>query len=167
VRFLWHPPLSLEPLKEVEGLIDRILAGAEELTLPCVEGSIIHGPNGTRMFDTFGGRPKRDLIAALANRAECVLPMGTCAAYGGIPAAPPNPAGSSGLQFRNGRPRGLFGPESRPRAGCPVLNLAGCPVDPATMVQTMARSLSGLPLELDAYNHVAVNILVERKPLSC
>src|SRR5262249_43147241 len=96
--------------------------------------------------------PKRDLIAALCNKADYVLAMGTCAAFGGIPAAPPNPTESSGLQFSNDRPGGLFGPEWRSRAGSPVLNLAGCPVDAATMVKTMSRVLDGMPLELDTYN---------------
>jgi Ni,Fe-hydrogenase I small subunit len=104
------------------------------------------------MFDTFGGKPKRDIIAALGEKADCVLAMGTCAAFGGIPAAPPNPTEASGLQFRNDRPGGLFGPEWRSRAGYPVVNLAGCPVDAATMINTMEWILGGIPLELDAYN---------------
>jgi hydrogenase small subunit len=54
------------------------------------------------MFDTFCGKPKRDIIAALCNQADYGLAMDTCAAFGGIPAAPPNPTESSGLQFRNG-----------------------------------------------------------------
>jgi hydrogenase small subunit len=155
VRLLWHPSLSPESPKEAGSLIGRILAGEQELTLLCVEGSIIHGPDGTGMFDTFGGRPKRDLIAALGEKADYVLAMGTCAAFGGIPAAPPNPTEASGLQFRNDRPGGLFGPEWRSRAGYPVVNLAGCPVDAATMIETLAWVLSGRPLALDAYNRPA------------
>ena len=88
VKLLWHPSLSLESPKQVESLIGRILAGEQELTLLCVEGSILHGPDGTGMFDTFGGKPKRDIIAALGAKADYVLAMGTCAAFGGIPAAP-------------------------------------------------------------------------------
>ena len=152
LQLLWHPSLSLESPKEVEGLIERILAGKQELTLLCVEGSIIHGPDGTGMFATFCGKPKRDIIAALCDRADYVLAMGTCAAFAGIPAAPPNPTESSGLQFRNDRPGGLLSPEWRSRAGYPALNLAGCPVDAATMIKTMRRILNKAPLELDAYN---------------
>jgi uptake hydrogenase small subunit len=152
VQLLWHPSLSLESPREVERLIGRIVSGEQELTLLCVEGSIIHGPDGTGMFDTFCGRPKRDIIADLCDRADYVLAMGTCAAFGGIPAAPPNPTESSGLQFRNDRPGGLLGPDWRSRAGYPVVNLAGCPVDAATMIQTMRWILGGRPLELDAYH---------------
>ena len=98
LQLLWHPSLSLESPKEVEGLIERILAGEQELTLLCVEGSIIHGPDGTGMFDTFCGKPKRDIIAALCDKADYVLAMGTCAAFGGYRRPrpiPPNPAGCS------------------------------------------------------------------------
>ena len=43
---------------------ERILAGEQELTLLCVEGSIIHGPDGTGMFDTFAGKPKKVTLGA-------------------------------------------------------------------------------------------------------
>jgi Ni,Fe-hydrogenase I small subunit len=152
VQLLWHPSLSAESPREVLQLVDRIAAGEQELTLLCVEGSIIHGPNGTGRFDTFGGRPKRDIIRALCDRATYVFAMGTCAAFGGIPAAPPNPSSSGGLQYDLARPGGLLGEEWRSRAGLPVLNLAGCPTDAATMIRTMTWVLQGMPLELDRFN---------------
>jgi Ni,Fe-hydrogenase I small subunit len=107
------------------------------------------------MSDTLVGRAKLDIIATLCDKADYVLAMGTCAAFGGIPAAPPNPTESTGLQFRNDRPGGLLGPEWRSRAGYPVVNLAGCPADAATMIRTMEGILGGLPIELDAYNRPA------------
>jgi Ni,Fe-hydrogenase I small subunit len=75
VRLLWHPSLSLESPREAAGVIERILAGEQELTLLCVEGSIIHGPSGTGMFDTFEGRPKRDIVAALCHRSDVEHPL--------------------------------------------------------------------------------------------
>jgi Ni,Fe-hydrogenase I small subunit len=152
VHLLWHPSLSLESPSEAARVIERIIAGEQDLTLLCVEGSIIHGPGGTGLFDTFEGRPKRDIVSALCHRSDYVLAMGTCAAFGGIPAAPPNPTESSGLQFTNSQPGGLLSPEWRSRAGLPVLNLAGCPVDATTMIDTMVSILGGVPLELDNYN---------------
>ena len=137
VQLLWHPSLSLEPPKALASIIARILADELELMLLCIEGSIIHGPHGTGMFDTFEGQPKRDVIRALCHKADYVLAMGTCAAFGGIPTAPPNPTESSGLQFTHEQPGGLLSPEWRSKAGSPVVNLAGCPVDAATMIKTM------------------------------
>jgi Ni,Fe-hydrogenase I small subunit len=149
VELLWHPSLSLESPREAAALFDRIDAGEQHLTLLCVEGSIIHGPNGSGRFDTFEGRAKRDLVRALCERADYVLAMGSCASFGGIPAAPPNPSESTGLQYTNGRPGGLLSPEWRSRAGLPVINLSACPTDAATMIGTMSSLIRGRGLELD------------------
>ena len=61
LELLWHPSLSPETPSELAGMIDRIVAGEQDLTLLCVEGSIINGPDGTGLFDTFEGVPKRDV----------------------------------------------------------------------------------------------------------
>ena len=152
VRLLWHPSLSEIGPKEAAAVFDRILAGVEKLTTLCVEGSIINGPHGTGMYDTFNERPKRDLVRALCDQADYVIAMGTCAAYGGIPAAPPNPTDSCGLQYTNERPGGLLDPQWRSRAGLPVINVSGCPADARTMIKTMSLLLKGLPLGLDKHN---------------
>jgi hypothetical protein len=120
-ELLWHPSLSLESPSEAAAIIDRVIAGEQPLTLLCVEGSIIHGPNGTGRFDVFEGRPKRDIVAALCGRAQYVLAMGSCASFGGIPAAPPNPSESTGLQYTNSQPGGLLDPEWRSAGGLPVI----------------------------------------------
>ena len=152
VRLLWHPSLSLESPLQLLSIVDSIVCGKEELTLFCVEGSVINGPNGTGMYDSIHGKPKRDLIAALCHQAEYVLAMGTCAAFGGIPAAAPNPTDSSGLQFSLDKPGGLLSPEWRSRAGFPVFNLSGCPVDAVTMLRTMSLIINGAPPALDTLN---------------
>lgn len=152
VRLLGHPSFSAEPSHGLADTIERVLAGEQELTLLCVEGSIINGPHGTGLFDTYQGKPKRDVIRELCAQADFVFAMGTCAAFGGIPAAPPNPTEATGLQFCNDRPGGLLGPGWSSRAGFPVINLAGCPVDAATMLNTLTRTLHGVPLELDGFN---------------
>ncbi len=150
VELLWHPSLSPTSAADLGRTIDRILADEIDLTVLCVEGSILLGPDGTGMFDSFGGRPKKDLVAGLAAKAQFVLAMGTCAAFGGIPASGPNPTDAVGLQFLRDEPDGgLLEREFRSRAGLPVINLAGCPAHPNTMVQTLLWALSGMRLELD------------------
>src|SRR5262245_19318654 len=91
VRLLWHSFLSETTPKEAAEIIDRILAGEEELTILCVENSIINGPQGTGMYDTFGGRPKRDIIRELCAQAENMIAIGACVAFSGIPDAPTTP----------------------------------------------------------------------------
>ena len=46
----------------------------------------------------------------------------------------------------------MLGPEWRSKAGVPVVNLAGYPVDAATMLKTMGWILQDMPLDLDRYH---------------
>ncbi|HKX32971.1 MAG TPA: NADH:ubiquinone oxidoreductase [Blastocatellia bacterium] len=152
LQLLWHPSLSPEPPREFLRIIDRVEKGQQPLTFFCVEGSIINGPNNTGMMDTLDGIPKRDLIRRLCHHAAVVFAMGTCAGFGGIPASPPNPSESSGLQFNLAQPGGLLGAEWRSLAGLPVINVSGCAVGAATMITTLQWVLNGRPLELDRFN---------------
>jgi len=142
VRLLWHPSLSLDPLAPI---VHQILDGVLSLTLLCVEGSIAMGPDGTGLFDTFDGKPKRDLVYELCAAADYVLALGTCASYGGIPAAPPNPTAAVGLQYADGQPGGLLGKDWRSAKGLPVVNVAGCSTDADTMLLAMRWLLTGDP----------------------
>ena len=69
-------------------------------------------------------------IDRLAPRAAAVLALGTCAAYGGIPAMRNNPTGAMGL-------RDYLGWKWESRLGLPVVNLPGCPVQPDNITETL------------------------------
>ena len=69
-------------------------------------------------------------IDRLAPRAAAVLALGTCAAYGGIPAMRNNPTGAMGL-------RDYLGWKWESRRGLPVVNLPGCPVQPDNITETL------------------------------
>jgi hydrogenase small subunit len=69
-------------------------------------------------------------IDRLAPRAATVLALGTCAAYGGVPAMRGNPTGAMGL-------RDYLGSDWRSRTGLPVVNLPGCPVGPDSITETL------------------------------
>jgi hydrogenase small subunit len=149
VDLLWHPSLSAASPHELGDTIDRIVTGEQELTVLCLEGSLLLGPEGSGYFDTFLGKPKKDVVRQLADKAHVVLAVGTCAAFGGIPAAPPNPTDATGLQYLKEAPGGFLGEDWTAASGLPVINLSGCPVHPSTIVQTLQALLLGLPLELD------------------
>ncbi|MFM2058041.1 MAG: hypothetical protein RLY71_2426 [Pseudomonadota bacterium] len=155
VELLWHPSLSHASARRFDALVASILAGEQPLGILCIEGSIVTAPRGTGLYDTWRGGAKMDLVRELATRAETVVAMGTCAAFGGVHAAPPNPSDCVGLQFEHATPGGLLPPEWRSRSGLPVINVAGCPAHPHTMTQTLATLAAGLPLELDGLNRPA------------
>jgi hydrogenase small subunit len=73
--------------------------------------------------------------------ARYVVAAGTCAAFGGIPAAVPNESGSSPVAT-----------ELANKTLNPVINLPGCPVHPTVMVQSLVDLLlAGMPA-LDTSN---------------
>jgi hydrogenase small subunit len=106
------------------------------------------------------GRPILDWVIELGERADVVLAVGTCAAYGGIPAAGThdpttvgdNPTGARGLQFDGTSRGGVFGPEFRTGAELPVINVPGCPAHPDHVLLTLATVVNGHRPDLDEYN---------------
>jgi hydrogenase small subunit len=81
----------------------------------------------------------------LAPRAAAVLALGTCAAYGGIPAMRGNPTGAMGLGD-------YLGPGWKARGGLAIVNLPGCPVQPDNITETvlqLALCVAGIQERLD------------------
>jgi hydrogenase small subunit len=102
------------------------------------------------MYDTFKGRPKKDLIASLAKRAAYVVAVGTCASYGGIGAD--GAVEATGMQFSKWTKGGFLGESFAARSGAPVINLAGCPAHYEVTVGVLSAVAGGRPLELDQYD---------------
>ncbi len=69
-------------------------------------------------------------IDRLAPKALAVIACGTCATYGGIHAMEGNPTGAMGLADYLG-----WGWKSK--AGLPIVNVPGCPVQPDNMMETL------------------------------
>nr|WP_246781464.1 hypothetical protein [Rhodoblastus sphagnicola] len=152
LELLWHPSLSHAPMKRFDSLLEAIESGAQALDILCIEGSLITAPRGSGLFDSYQGRARIDIVRMLAAKAGHVVAMGTCASFGGVHAASPNPSDCIGLQFDREQPGGLLPPEWRARAGLPVINIAGCPAHPHAMTQTLAALAAGMAPRLDALN---------------
>ena len=155
IDLLWHPSLSECSLGEAVAVIEDCTAGGTPLDILCVEGSMLTGPDGSGRFHVFGGtgRPMVDWVRALAVHARYTVAVGTCAAFGGITAGGMNPAGAIGLQYDGDQPGGLLGSDYRSAAGLPVINVAGCPIHPGWVLETLL-SLAGdglSPNELDTF----------------
>jgi hydrogenase small subunit len=75
-------------------------------------------------------------VTSLASRAKAVLAIGTCAAWGGMSAAAPNPTGVKSVSAVIGKP---------------TVNIAGCPPHPDWIVWGVAKALTGSVGTLDAH----------------
>lgn len=73
-------------------------------------------------------------IARLAPGAAAVIAIGTCATWGGIPAAEGNPTGAMSLMD-------FLGPDYRSALGVPVVNIPGCAPVGDNFTETVAAVL--------------------------
>jgi hydrogenase small subunit len=75
---------------------EQALAGVVEKKrgafIAVVEGSIPTGAGGA--YCTIGGRAALDIAREVCGAAAATIAIGTCASFGGIPAAAPNPTGA-------------------------------------------------------------------------
>ncbi len=106
-----------------------------------VEGAVPTGADG--LYCTVGeenGEPITfmKLLNDIGSKAKAILSFGTCSAYGGIPATPPNPTDCK--------------PVSEVIKNVPIVNVPGCPPHPDWMVGTIAHIiLYGDYPELDEF----------------
>jgi len=109
-----------------------------------VEGAIPVAANGR--YCIVGEWKKKDvtmvdLTKRLGQQAAGVLAVGSCASFGGIPSAKPNPTGCKPVQaiFKDAKIK------------APVVNIPGCPPHPGWIVGTIAHILTkGIP-DLDRF----------------
>lgn len=100
-----------------------------------VDGSVPTGADGA--YSTIAGQTNLAILAETVEQAAAVVAVGTCAAYGGLPEAQPNPTGAVSV--------------SSLVRDKPVINIPGCPPMPQAMVGTLTHILSfGRLPELDA-----------------
>jgi Ni,Fe-hydrogenase I small subunit len=137
IEVLWHPSLSEMTGREVLRLFDNIVAGQIELDILCLEGSVMTGPDGTGRFHLMGGTgdPMMAVIRKLAIVARYV--------FGGVTAAGGNDVGAVGLAYAGKDPGGLLGRDFRSGSGLSVVNIAGCPVHPNWVVETLSQIAMG------------------------
>ena len=103
-----------------------------------VEGSIPLGAAG-RFCHAGGEMTMLEAFDRFSEKATHIIAIGTCAAYGGISGANPNPTGAVGVQETLdylGRSK-------------PTVNIPGCPAHPDWFVGTVAALLAGETPELD------------------
>jgi hydrogenase small subunit len=102
--------------------------------LVVVDGSI---PLGHPGYSTIAGVSNLQILEETAKGAAAVVAVGTCAAFGGLPKAAPNPTGAVPVQAIV--------------KDKPVINVSGCPPVPVVITGVLAHyiTFNALP-ELDA-----------------
>lgn len=74
-------------------------------------------------------------VQDMTAKALAVVCVGTCASFGGIPAAGPNPTGVVSVHALTGRA---------------TINISGCPANPDWVIWAVVQLLTGTPVDLDA-----------------
>ena len=148
INILWHPSIGLEIGEQVTHLLEDCIAGRIPLDVFVFEGSVVQGPDGTGMMNVFCDRPMADWVRELSAVAGFVVAVGDCACFGGIPAVPPNPTDSTGLQFHKAERAGFLGAGFTSKAGLPVINIPGCPAHPDWISQVLVAVVTGRAKDL-------------------
>jgi hydrogenase small subunit len=135
---LHNPVLAYEVGSEFMNAWYQAEKGELDPFVLVVEGSV---PNETIKAEGYwaalGTDPKTgqpittcEWIDRLAPKAFAVVGAGTCATYGGIHAMEGNPTGCMGLAD-------YLGWDWRSKAGYPIVNVPGCPVQPDNFMETL------------------------------
>ncbi|CAJ1837860.1 MULTISPECIES: hydrogenase 2 small subunit [Aeromonas] len=104
-----------------------------------VDGSIPLKDGG--IYCMVAGEPIVDHIRRAAADAAAVIAIGSCAAWGGVPASGGNPTGAVSLE------------EALGNIGTPIINIPGCPPNPHNFLTTVAYYITyGKLPALDAKN---------------
>jgi hydrogenase small subunit len=158
---IYNPLLAYETGEEFMAAFREAAAGRLDPFVLVLEGSVANeelsgeGHWSALGVDPLSGQPVTTdtWLERLAPRAAAVLALGTCAAYGGVPAMRGNPTGAMGLRDR-------LGARWRSRLGLEIVNLPGCPALPDNITETLlvlARYAagSGPAPELDPHGRPA------------
>jgi len=143
INILWHPTIGLEIGHQVSELLEDCVSGKTQLDVFVFEGTIIQGPDGSGKMNYFAERPMIEWVRELSAAAQFVVAIGDCATWGGIPAVPPNPTESTGLQFHKRQKGGFLGPDFVSKGGLPVINIPGCPAHPDWITQILVAIAKG------------------------
>jgi hydrogenase small subunit len=91
-----------------------------------VDGSIPVKDGG--VYSTIAGRTNLDMLQEAAEGAAAIVAVGSCAAFGGLPNAQPNPTGAVAV--------------SDLIKDKPIINISGCPPIPAVITGVLAHYLT-------------------------
>ncbi|HIP18850.1 MAG TPA: hydrogenase [Sulfurovum sp.] len=133
----FHETLMSPSGHQAEKQLEEAIEHFKGKYLLFVEGAIPRGIDG--YYGTIGAKAETfvDHLERLAKDAAAVVAVGSCATFGGIPAAAPNPTDAVGVMDVV--------------KGKPIINIPACPANPSNMVGVLLHYvLTGTVPELDS-----------------
>ncbi|HVY62897.1 MAG TPA: hydrogenase small subunit, partial [Planctomycetota bacterium] len=122
----YHETLMAAAGHQAENALQQTVAGSKGKYIVLVEGSIPTGADGA--YCTIGGKAAIDIAREVCGNALAVIAVGTCASFGGLPVASPNPTGALSVE------------EAVP--GATVINMPGCPMNGANIAAVIVHYLT-------------------------
>ena len=119
----YHETLLAAAGHQAEAVLDATLTREAGKFVCIVEGAVPLAEGG--QFCKIGDRTALELLNKVADKAAAVIAIGSCASFGGIAAAEPNPTGATGVPavLRNR----------------PVVTLPGCPTNPYNLLGVLLQ----------------------------
>jgi hydrogenase small subunit len=122
----YHETLMAAAGARAEAMLAKTVKESRGRYIAVVEGSIPMKDGG--IYCTIAGRTALEIAREVCGGALMTIAAGTCACYGGLPAAAPNPTGAVSVK------------EAVP--GANVINLSACPFNPANVTATLVHYLT-------------------------
>ncbi len=114
----YHETLMAASGVQAEAALRSAMAANAGKFVLVVEGAIPMKDEGVYM--ELNGKPAVQVLKEVAAQAAAVIAIGSCASWGGVPSADPNPTGAVGVDSII--------------TNKPVINLPGCPPNPYNLI---------------------------------
>ena len=119
----YHETLFAAAGHQAESALKKAMAENAGKYVLVVEGAIPTKENG--IYCKIGDRTALDIVHEVAEKAGAIVAIGSCASWGGVPSADPNPTGATGV------PMVLKGKT--------VVTIPGCPANPYNLLGTVLQ----------------------------
>jgi len=128
----YHETLFAAAGKQAEEALNAAIQKNKGKYICVIEGAIPTRDNG--IYCKIAGRTATDLVTDIGLKAGAIIAIGSCAAWGGIPSADPNPTGAMGVpQFLKNANNAPYLKEKA------IVALPGCPPNPYTFLGTVLQ----------------------------
>jgi hydrogenase small subunit len=132
----YHETLMAAAGKDAEDALHTAMQENAGKYVLVVEGSIPRKDKG--VYLKIAGKPGIQILEEVGRHAAAIIAIGSCASWGGIPSADPNPTDAVGV-------------DSIIKDGKPIVNIPGCPANPYNLLGTVLQyAVAGTLPELDA-----------------